>query len=427
MNPLVLLRTLRQRPIPYGLLLAAVLVNPGSFLLQDRAMASPPSPPTSQPLAAYNPSAYTPAVLQLSFNKSKTQGKDFLDLTLIPAEGELVGRRIEVNTEEFRRTLRDFYGLLARQEPLRYQDPKSPARLLYQLLIAPIEPELRRRGVTTLLLAPDAGLQAVPYAALHDGTTSFGERYAFSLTPVLGLLPRDLPDPQATTAATTQQLVLGASRFDGLAPLPLVPQEVGQIARLAPSESYVDRAFTPEVLVNRAGDPAIRRVHVATHAEFQPGGPSRSRIFAGQGALDLSRFASLRQRRDGVPLELFVLSACRTALGDPDSELGFAGLALQAGARSAIGTLWYVDDLATSVFFVQFYRYLETGMPKAEALQATRRALANGQIRLQGDRILGPDGATLLDQLTPVQQRRVEAGLQHPFFWAGIALIGTPW
>jgi len=317
--------------------------------------------------------------------------------------------------------------LLARQEPLRHQDPKSPARLLYQLLIAPIEPELRRRGVTTLLLAPDAGLQAVPYAALHDGTTSFGERYAFSLTPVLGLLPRDLPDPQATTAATTQQLVLGASRFDGLAPLPLVPQEVGQIARLAPSESYVDRAFTPEVLVNRAGDPAIRRVHVATHAEFQPGGPSRSRIFAGQGALDLSRFASLRQRRDGVPLELFVLSACRTALGDPDSELGFAGLALQAGARSAIGTLWYVDDVATSVFFVQFYRYLETGMPKAEALQATRRALANGQIRLQGDRILGPDGATLLDQLTPVQQRRVEAGLQHPFFWAGIALIGTPW
>jgi len=122
-----------------------------------------------------------------------------------------------------------------------------------------------------------------------------------------------------------------------------------------------------------------------------------------------------------------VLSACRTALGDSDSELGFAGLALQAGARSAIGTLWYVDDVATSAFFVQFYRYLEQGLPKAEALQATRRSFAAGQVRLQGNQIVGPDGVPLLQNLTLQQQRRVEGGLKHPFFWAGIALLGTPW
>ena len=33
----------------------------------------------------------------------------------------------------------------------------------------------------------------------------------------------------------------------------------------------------------------------------------------------------------------------------------------------------------------------------------------------------------LLDQLTAVQQRRVRGGLSHPFFWAGIELLGTPW
>ena len=375
-------------------------------------------------MASYDRQAYTPAVLQLSFNKSKTNDQDFLDLTLIPAQGELVGRRVTVNQDDFRQRLRAFYSQLAKQEPLRIEDPQSPARSLYQLLLAPIEPELRRQGITTLLLVPDAGLQAIPFAALHDGQSSFGERYAFSITPVLGLLPKDLPDQ---TSRDQHQLVLGASRFDGLAPLPLVPQEMDRIASLAPSEQHREENFTPEVLITRAGDPSIRRVHLATHAEFQPGGPARSRIYAGKGTLDLRRFASLRQRREGVPLELFVLSACRTAIGDPDSELGFAGLALQAGARSAIGTLWYVDDVATSVFFVQFYRYLERGLPKAEALQATRRALASGQVRLVGDQIVGPDGQVLLDKLTPVQQRRVEAGLQHPFFWAGIALIGTPW
>jgi hypothetical protein len=101
-------------------------------------------------------------------------------------------------------------------------------------------------------------------------------------------------------------------------------------------------------------------------------------------------------------------------MGDPDSERGFVGLALQAGSRSAIGTLWYVDDVATSAFFVLLYRNLEQGLPKAEALQATRRSSANGQVRLKGDQILGPDANPLLQNLTLQQQRRVGAGLHIP-------------
>jgi len=373
--------------------------------------------------ARFERSRYTPAVLYLNVTKGKTASQEFIDLVLIPSKGEVIGRRVGISFEEFRRQLRLLYGELARQDPQRNSDPSAPARVLQRLLIEPLTSDLQRLGVTTLILVPDTGLQAVPFAALHDGQMSFGERYAFSLTPSISLMRRDQPG----SGGGKEQLALGASRFDALAPLPLVPQEVERIAALGPSERYLDRAFTPEVLINRAGDPAVRRVHVATHAEFLPGGPSRSRIFAGTGSMDLSRFASLRQRRAGNPLDLFVLSACRTALGDSDSELGFAGLALQAGSRSAIGTLWYVDDVATSAFFVQFYRYLEQGLPKAEALQATRRSFAAGQVRLQANQIVGPDGAPLLQNLTLQQQRRVEGGLQHPFFWAGIALLGTPW
>ena len=79
--------------------------------------------------------------------------------------------------------------------------------------------------------------------------------------------------------------------------------------------------------------------------------------------MSMAQFARLRRERQDQPLDLVVLSACRTILGDEDSELGFAGLALQAGARSAIGTLWYVDDVVTSAFFVQFYRFLDQGFP----------------------------------------------------------------
>jgi len=385
-----------------------------------RAAAGPATTGKAGP-ASFDRARYTPAILHISVTRGKVAGDDFIDLVLTPLQGEVQGRRLPVNLEQLGRQLRALYGQLARQDPIQVADPESPLRQLHRQLIGPVEPELRRLGVTTLLLVPDAGLQAVPFAALHDGELSFGERYAFAITPSVTLMQRDVRPSQAGGA----QLALGSSRFETLAALPLVPQEVDRITNLD-ARRFLDQAFTPEVLLREAGDPATGRVHVATHAEFLPGGPSKALIYAGKGSLDLSRFGSLRQRRASDPLDLFVLSACRTALGDPSSELGFSGLALQAGARSAIGTLWYVDDVATSAFFVHFYRQLRSGLPKAEALRATRLAFARGEIKLAGDRVV--DGQeVLLDQLKPAQQRRVSQGLDHPFFWAGIELLGTPW
>ena len=141
----------------------------------------------------------------------------------------------------------------------------------------------------------------------------------------------------------------------------------------------------------------------------------------------MGELAKLRKERQGVPLDLVVFSACRTALGDANAELGFSGLALQAGARSAVGTLWYVDDVVTSAYFVQMYRYLDQGIPKAEAMQLTRQAFARNLVRLDGDRLLGVNDQPLLLNLTPSQQRRVSSGVNNPFYWAGIELMGSPW
>lgn len=385
------------------------------------AALAAPAPLHAADPAGFDRSRYIPAILHISVTRGKVAGEDFVDLVLTPPQGEVLGRRVRLSLEELGRQLRGLYGQLARQDPLQENDPASFPRLLHQQLIAPIEPDLRRLGVTTLMLVPDAGLQAVPFAALHDGERSFGERYAFAITPSVTLMQRD----QRPAQAGRGQLALGASQFATLAPLPLVPQELDRIAS-RDGRRYLNQAFTPEVLLREAGDPSTGRVHLATHAEFLPGGPSQARIYAGTGSFDLTKFGSLRQRRANEPLDLFVLSACRTALGDPSSELGFSGLALQAGSRSAIGTLWYVDDVATSAFFVHFYRQLQRGLPKAEALQATRLAFASGQVRLEGDRVVAGQ-ELLLDQLTAVQQRRVRGGLSHPFFWAGIELLGTPW
>ena len=153
-------------------------------------------------------------------------------------------------------------------------------------------------------------------------------------------------------------------------------------------------------MLDRGADARYDKLHVATHADFRPGGPDASRLYSGVGAISMKELARLREKRRGVPLDLVVFSACRTALGDEGAELGFSGLALQAGARSAIGTLWYVDDVATSAYFVLLYRYLEQGIPKANAMQLTRQAFLLGQVRVVDDQLLGPHDQPLLNQLT---------------------------
>jgi CHAT domain-containing protein len=383
-------------------------------------------PAVAQP---FRRAVYNPAILSLAFNDESQSVASpgsaptaFLDVVLIGREGEPVGKRVKLSRERFRSVLRDLYQQIARQEPLNVGDSTAPVRQLHDALIGPIEPLIKERGITTILIAADRGLQAVPFAALHDGSSYFGQRYAFSITPSVRFTslgpPRQL---------SQRLLAAGASSFQGLAPLPLVPQEINGLTGQRPADQYLNEAFTPKVLLVQAADSRYDRVHVASHADFLPGGPRKAALHTGSGTITISQFLAMRERRQGEPLDLFTLSACRTALGDTDTELGFAGLALQAGSRSAIGTLWYIDDVATSAYFLQLYRYLDAGLPKAEALQATRSAMIDGRLRLKGDQVLADDGTPLLRALTAAQQRRVAEGMSNPFFWAGVELLGTPW
>ena len=395
-----------------------------------QAQSNAPSRPqaTAALPPEFKPASYNPAVLHLQFTplpegKTTASGGDaFLDITLIPSSGKLEGVRVELTTADFRNQLRNLYVQLSRQDSLRIGDPKSPSRQLYALLFESLTTILQREKITTLLIAADRGLQAIPFAALSDGRRYFGDRYAFSITPSLALT--DL----GTSGDPGQRLLaLGASEFKGLAALPLVPQELDRIGPDGNKDLFLNQEFTPDRFLEKAGDSTYNQLHVATHAEFKPGGPKASQLHSGIGPISMGELAKLRKERQGVPLDLVVFSACRTALGDANAELGFSGLALQAGARSAVGTLWYVDDVVTSAYFVQMYRYLNQGIPKAEAMQMTRQAFVRGIVRTDGNQVMGDGPEPLLTNLTTSQRRRLINGLNNPFFWAGIELMGSPW
>jgi CHAT domain-containing protein len=91
------------------------------------------------------------------------------------------------------------------------------------------------------------------------------------------------------------------------------------------------------------------------------------------------------------------LSACQTALGDDRAALGLAGLAVKAGARSAIATLWLVNDEASAELMSSFYRnlYAADSLTKAKAMQQAQVALLS-------------------------QPRHA-----HPSFWSPFLLIGN--
>lgn len=346
-----------------------------------------------------------------------------IDTVLIHKDNNPIGYRSIVDKYSLTRQIRRLQQQITSLQPLSVQDSQSPARALYDLLIGPVSRELRDQGVTDILISLDRGLQALPISALHSGESYFGLEYSFSITPALLLTSITTSSP-----TTSKLLALGASQFSALSDLPLVPAEINTISSIMPSESYINRDFTPDILTKHLPQSSFRRVHVATHADFSAGGPDAAIIYTGTEPLKLSEFKQSRLGNpSNKPIDLFVLSACRTAIGDEDSELGFAGLALQTGANSAIGTLWYVDDLATTLFFIQYYKLLERGLTKADALRTTRRAFADQAILVRDSSINGLGGETLLSNLDPVTLLKARTTFEHPYFWSGIALLGSPW
>jgi CHAT domain-containing protein len=266
----------------------------------------------------------------------------------------------------------------------------STSRQLYDWLVRPIESHLRASNVRTLIFVPDGPLRTVPMAALYDGDRYLIQRYAVATIPALNLVdPRPLQSGQ-----TIRVLRAGMSDAVGdLAMLPHVKKELEGIAAYYPDgELLLNDDFTPERLNALLARNGYNIVHVASHGEFR-NDASDAYLQTKTGRLPMNDLAGYigQLRFRGLPssgsgaglaaLELLVLSACETAEGDERAALGLAGLAIKAGARSALGTLWTVNDQAAAALVVEFYRQLRTtpGVSKAEALRQAQITALEGQ------------------------------------------------
>jgi CHAT domain-containing protein len=366
---------------------------------------------------------YRPAILQIS--AAVLPGTDQLQINhiLIPGTGTIQGWQTRVAREPFQRQLEAFQRQLSQDDGPGVRDPGEP---LSAVLLAPVLPELRRQGVNALLLALDRGLQGVPFAALPVDGATLVDRMALTVTPTLAFLH---VRGRETVGSRPRALLAGSSRFaNGLAPLPMAVQELRQVASLHPDALILlDNAFSAEAILRQMETHEIGILHLATHADFSSRFLDKGRVYTHDGELSLVRLGRELRRTGKEPVDLFVLNGCRTAAGNEDQELGISGLALQANARSALGNLWYVDDVVTAAFSVQFHRALQQGLRKDEALRQTQLLFRQGGVAVRGDAIANDQGEVLIAGLSRADQLRLSGRLRDPYYWAGAILSGSPW
>jgi CHAT domain-containing protein/Tfp pilus assembly protein PilF len=250
------------------------------------------------------------------------------------------------------------------------------ARRLYDWLIRPMEAELASFQIDTLVFVPDGSLRTIPMGALHDGKQFLVSKYALGITPGI-----NLTDPRPIQREKMKMLAVGVTEaVQGFPALPNVSAELKELGTLFGSTTLVDKEFRAANLEKKLKDEPFTIVHVASHGEFGSDVDNTFLLaFDEKVTLDrLNQMVGVFRFRDD-PLELLTLSACDTAAGDDRAALGLAGMAIKAGARSALATLWNINDEASVDLVLDFYRELkDTSVSRAVALQrAQLKMLAN--------------------------------------------------
>ncbi len=258
--------------------------------------------------------------------------------------------------------------------PAQIKAVRTQSQQVYNWLIKPIESELSTSGVDTLVFVLDGLLRNLPMASLYDGKQYLVEKYAVALSVGLQLLdPKPLQPEQlkALTAGLTEP----PPEFSNFAPLPGIKTEIELIAEAGVSTTnLLDQQFTSKALESKVNANPFNVVHLATHGQFSSTA-DKTFILAADGPINVTQFDSILRSRGETRLEavqLLVLTACQTAAGDKRAALGLAGVAVKAGARSTLASLWQIDDESTAQFVGAFYRELKD--PNISKATAVRRA-----------------------------------------------------
>lgn len=280
------------------------------------------------------------------------------------------------------------------EKPITAPEGKQLGKKVYDWLIQPISTELDQQKIETLVFVLDGALRNVPLSTLYDGQRYLIERYSLALSPGLQLL-----DPQPLQNRSLKAIAAGLTEArHGFSALANVNSELKELQTEITSQVLLNQTFTSSKLREQVQALPFPIVHLATHGQFSSNA-DETFVLAWDKPIKVNELSQLLRDREDLQtqaIELLVLSACETAEGDQRAALGLAGVAVQAGARSTLASLWSLDDESGALFIRQFYRELAKGnVSKAEALRQAQITLLRS------------------------------SDFRHPRYWAPYVLLGN--
>ncbi|MGY3591490.1 CHAT domain-containing protein/TPR repeat protein [Bradyrhizobium sp. USDA 4341] len=350
---------------------------------------------------------------QLTYVWDKLDGKPFSEAAL------------DSKVEKFRTLL---------QNPR--SDPTSVGQEFFELLFAPFAREIAESGVKTLLVSLDRKLRYIPFAALYDGKSYLAERLE-----IISMTVGQAPAGRAISSTSLDMSAFGmTSASQGLPALSAVKFELDGLTKdasgkgLFKGHTWVDKSFTRKSLSNglvfgMPGQPSTGIVHVASHFNF---GRTESESFLLLGSGDR---LSIREIKDHIgpnrefdfgDVELLTLSACNTAYGEVMEDgrqlESFAALAEDNGVRSALGTLWPVNDRGAAAFIHNFYgNVVNPSSSREAALKATQLLFIKDRLDAAGTSQRG--AAPLVETKGRGSTTPSFLGYSHPYYWAPFVLL----
>lgn len=282
---------------------------------------------------------------------------------------------------------------IVRLENLKSSGYLDQAQKIYNWILRPLEQDVAEHKINNIVFIPDGALRTIPMAALHDGRQFTIEKMSIVTIPGLGLT-----DPKPLGRKKVPALIGGVSEgIHGFVPLENVNGELEAVRGIYGGKILKNEDFIQQNLAKELKEHPYEIIHIATHGEFARD-ISDSYLLSWDGKIDMNQIdRMIRATQYRIePLELITLSACNTAEGDERAALGLAGVAVKAGARSALATLWSVSDQVASDVVVDFYRQLQNqSVSKAQALQQAQIKILRNQ------------------------------KFSHPFYWSSFLLIGN--
>ncbi|RKZ50136.1 MAG: hypothetical protein DRR16_15330 [Candidatus Parabeggiatoa sp. nov. 3] len=278
-----------------------------------------------------------------------------------------------------------------------YLDMLPKAQEIYDLLLKHVvQVLLKDSQINTLMIVPDGILRTLPFAALHDGQNFIIQKYAIVVTSGI-----KLTNPTKVMQGGTRVSLNGSNKFedDNIPKLPYVKTELKGIQRIlyvSEKDMLFGEKFTRSNMETKFKSTPYSIVHFATHGHIGSG-PDEIYLLTYNDKITINHLKGLIDLTKSLyhhSINLLTLSACETAVGDDRGTLGLAGIALKVGVPSTLGTLWSVNDVATSRLMVNFYGQLKQ-LPSARALQEAQKLL------------IATDKH------------------KHPYFWASFLLMGS--